>query len=396
MIWIIAGMLSVIIAGVLALPLIRGVRTVDDRAEYDLRVYKDQLRELDRDASRGVIGEAEATAARIEIQRRILAADDARQQALPPGTAARTMLGFFILAAPVSAMVMYGMTGNPGVPDFPYAERDIPQTATTTNHPETANNAAETASIEAMVASLLARLDSEPNDVDGWILLARSFVTLERYAEAAEAYGKTLPLTNNAPELVADFAETLVMANGGEVVEQARDSFANVLRADAANPKARFYLGMYSAQTGDIERALQQWVDLVTIGPPGAPWISAVRGQIEKAASELGVSPAELTPSEEALAIASRTPQHLPDLGESPLGQSVAPGPSEEDVNAASEMTTEDRNAMIQSMVQQLADRLESNPNDRDGWLRLERAYTVLGQSEKAAKAKARAAAATQ
>lgn len=386
MIWIIAGMLSVIISGVLAWPLIRGVRVVDDRSAYDLRVYKDQLRELDRDAARGVIGEAEATAARLEIQRRILAADDSRREAEPSGTAARSILGLFIIAAPVSAMVIYGMTGNPNVPDFPYADRKLPQTTNATaatGHPEGENQAAEVASIEAMVASLVARLEGQPNDVDGWILLARSFVTLERYEEAAEAYERALPLTNNAPDLMVDFAETVVMANGGEVVEVARGSFAKALQADAANPKARFYLGMHSAQAGNVQAALQQWIDLVTISPPGAPWIPAVQGQIEKAASELGVSPSDVSPSAEALEIASRTPREMPT-------------PSPEDLKAASEMTAEDRNAMIQSMVQQLADRLESNPNDREGWLRLERAYTVLGQIEKAADAKARAAEATQ
>jgi len=399
MIWIVAGMLSVIIAGFLALPLIRGVRAGEDRAEYDLRVYKDQLRELDRDEARGVIAEAEATAARIEIQRRILATDEARQQAAPDSKGAKPILLAFVVAAPISAMIFYGMTGSPGVPDFPFAARDLPPSTTAgapTQHPETSDQSAEVASIQAMVGSLLSRLEAQPNDVDGWILLARSYVTLDRYTEAADAYKTALPLANNVPELMADYAEVLVMANGGEIVEQARQSFDNVLKADAANPKARFYLGMHKAQNGDVRGALQNWIDLITIGPAAAPWMPAVRGQIERAAEELGVSPADIDPSAEALAIASRVPQSLPALGAGAPVSPAEPGPGEDDVRAASEMSAEDRNVMIQSMIQQLADRLEENPNDRAGWQRLERAYTVLGETEKAADANARAAESTQ
>lgn len=402
MIWIVAAMLSIIIAGLLAWPLIRRADSVDDRAEFDLRIYKDQLRELERDEARGVIDGEQAKAARFEIERRILAADDARQTAQPPGPAARAVLVAFVIAAPVAAIALYAQTGNPGVPDFPFAARNLPEptsTAVATDHPDVdgADTSQRTAGIETMVESLAARLADNPGDIDGWILLARSYVALERFAEAAEAYKTALPLANDDPILLADYGEVIVMANAGTVTETARTAFTNAKRGDAANPKARFFLGMHKAQSGDVAGALQDWVDLATIGPAGAPWIPAVRSQIERAADDLGVSPADIVPSGEAMAIAARQP--APAAPAAPATPAIAgdvPGPTQDDIAAAQEMSAEDQQAMIRSMVQRLADRLEANPDDAEGWKRLERAYRVLGDTEKADEAAKRAADAAQ
>ncbi|MFB3134375.1 MAG: hypothetical protein ACE1Y3_01430 [Rhodospirillales bacterium] len=138
--------------------------------------------------------------------------------------------------------------------------------------------------------------------------------------------------------------------------------------------------------------ALQEWVDLRVLSPPDAPWGPVLQQQIKTAARALGIDPATEEPSPGAVALAgARAPFRGPAPGAPPAATPA--GPSRADREAAARMSDEERAAMIRSMVQRLADRLAENPGDREGWLRLARAYEVLGETEKAGEARARAEA---
>ena len=139
------------------------------------------------------------------------------------------------------------------------------------------------------------------------------------------------------------------------------------------------------AQAGDLAGALQDWIDLAAIAPPDAPWLSAVREQIARAAADLGTDPSTLAPSAEVADL-------LPE-GTAGTTRPSLPGPTREDVAAAADMSAEDRAAMVRAMVERLAARLEEDPDDIDGWRRLARAWSVLGEARKAAEARARAEA---
>ncbi len=236
-------------------------------------------------------------------------------------------------------------------------------------------------SAEDAVRALARALESRPNDVEGWALLGRSYVGLQQFPEAVDALGRAHALAPDRADIAASYGEARVAAADGRVTDEARSVFAGVLAADPREPRARFYLGLAKAQGGDVRGALQDWVDLVALSPADAPWLAAVREQIARAAGELGVDVASLSPSAEAEA-----------LGGAPAG----PGPGAGDIEAARQMTPEDRGRMIRSMVERLATRLEASPDDREGWLRLARAYDVLGETDKAAEARARAAALAQ
>lgn len=372
--WLAVAALSALTVLLVAAPLIvRRAGAAASRAEADLRVYRAQLAEVERDVERGLLPPSEAEAARTEVKRRMLAAAgdgeaaharNVRQPAGAPWRLAAALLG---LAAPAAALGLYLMVGAPGDRDLPLAARSGPDAAAGPG----------SMSAEEAVAALARALESRPDDAEGWGLLGRSYLGMGRYAEAAEALGRAHRLDPDRVEVAAAYGEALVAAADGVVGEEARAAFQGVLAAEPREPRARFYLGLAKAQGGDVRGALQDWVDLVALSPGEAPWLASVREQIARAAGELGVEIASLEPSAEARALGAVS------------APAVAPG----DAQAIEQMSDEEREGMIRSMVERLAARLEESPDDREGWLRLARAYEVLGETEKAGNARARAAA---
>ncbi|MHC8508310.1 MAG: c-type cytochrome biogenesis protein CcmI [Rhodospirillales bacterium] len=188
MIWVIATVLAAAAALALISPLLRAAPDVRPRAAYDLDAYAAQLRELERDLARGVIGEEQAEAARLEIQRRILAADKTAVGAAAsdaaaapsPGRGARGAVIAAAVIAPLIGFGVYGLTGSPGVPNAPFAERDIAAE-------ESALVQERAAMIRAMVDGLAARLEDDPDDREGWIRLERAYTVLGEMEKAAYA-----------------------------------------------------------------------------------------------------------------------------------------------------------------------------------------------------------------
>ncbi|MCP5366203.1 MAG: c-type cytochrome biogenesis protein CcmI [Hyphomicrobiales bacterium] len=387
--WIAAAVLVLVTAALLGLPLLRARGgEAASRADYDLTVYKDQLAEIDRDLERGLLSAEQAEAARIEVQRRMLAAapeDGAPPAAVPAGGRRWATAAVLCVAVPAAALGLYGYLGAPQQPDQPFAARPAPV------HAE-----GRKTEMADLVAKLAARMEQNPDSVEGWLLLGRSYTTLGRFDDAAAAYGRVLDLRPGEVEVRADRAEALVMGADGRIPAQAREDFRAVLAADRANVRARFYLAMARAREGDDTGALQDLVDLIAISPRNAPWLPTVGQELMRLAAAAKVDPTALRPTAEALALAKDLAASRPAPPPRPQGEgsapaAAAPGPSQADVDAASEMSAEDRTAMIRSMVQRLADRLEANPDDREGWLRLANAYRVLGETEKAKEAQARA-----
>ena len=225
------------------------------------------------------------------------------------------------------------------------------------------------AQMDRMVAALQKKLAANPNDADGWGLLARSLMRLDRAAEAVPAYQRAIAAspTPNA-QLDAEYAEARVIAAGGQVDDGALALFNRLHAADPANPQARYYIALAKAQKGDTAGALADWRALVADSPKDAPWVPTVQRRIADASAP-GASAAPISP--------------VP----APAAGADAPGPNAADVAAASSMSDADREKMIQGMVDGLAARLKQAPDDVDGWRRLARAYTVLGRTPDAADA---------
>ena len=370
--WIAAGGLIALTLAALLGAFLRARPSAAARGDYDLAVYRSQLDEVERDVERGILAPDLAEATRLEIKRRMLAAaGGADPQTVAPaaGTVAPAwrgaMLALMVVLVPAASIGLYLLVGSPTVPDQPLAARSV----------ATRTAAQERAEMERLTARLAQQMEKQPDRVDGWLLLGRSLRTIANYDEAMRAFERALALTGRAPDVLSEYGELLVLAHGGRVAEPARRVFEETLKAVPTEPRARYYLGLAKAQQGDPRAALQDWVDLIAVSPPDAPWLADIRREIQGVAAAAGI---------DAKTLAPRTGLSAP----------AAPGPSAEDAKAAAEMSPAERDAMIRGMVEGLAERLKDQPDDADGWRRLARAYEVLGEPEKAKDALAQAEAA--
>jgi cytochrome c-type biogenesis protein CcmH len=372
-----AALLTAVTLGLLLLPLFRGRgRTGGTRAQFDLHVYRDQLAEVDRDARRNLLDREEAEAARAEVKRRMLAALAALEAHEALGAPPLRRQGparvatAIALVLPTAATLLYLTLGSPDSPDQPLAARGAEQMAAVVRGEEQAG------SLEQVVAQLAKKMEGRPDDVRGWLLLGRAYMTLDRFPDAVGALRRAWQLAPDQPDVAGALAEARIAAAGGRVDDEARAALQRVLASDPMSPQARFLLALDRAQQGDLRAAVQGWADLLAVSPADAPWLPVVREHLQRAAQQAGIDPAAIQPSSEAreLAAESVTP---------------APGPSAEDVVAASDMIPEDRAQMIRGMVERLAGRLHDNPDDLEGWRRLARAYQVLGEPDKVREAQA-------
>jgi len=391
--WVFAGVLTFGIVLLLLWPVLSAGGDEDggeETREEALAVYRDQLQELERDLDAGRLGAEDFEAAKLEVERRMLAAaaeQGAGNPASPQSVRKRRLAAsiLVIFAVPAGALLTYVSVGNPGMPDLPLAARtDGAGTRALSGSPvagQESVNAPQQAQpgVSDMVSGLEAKLANNPDDGDGWALLGRSYMVTERYGDAVEAYGKALALVPDNLQLVAARGEALVLAADGMVSPAAVEDFRAVNLKQPLEPRSRYYLGLARSQAADAEGALKWWIALEADTPPGAPWEALVTQRIDEIGTEAGIDVASLREAERK----SRP--------ERPASVS-APGPSADDVAAAQDMSAEDRSAMIQSMVDRLAERLEEEPDDLDGWLRLARAYEVLGKVEEAKNAQANAA----
>jgi cytochrome c-type biogenesis protein CcmH len=261
-------------------PLIWRNRADGSRDSYNLAVYRDQLTEIERDIARGVLDPGDAEVAKVEIGRRILALSPAEA----PAATSRAPLALATIAVilvPAAAWSLYWDLGSPALPDEPHA----------------AAAASPRLDLAAALKQLEAHLADHPDDLKGWLLLARTDRDLRHYAEAVEAYRHAAELSGRNPEIVGDWAETQVLAAGGAVTPEAAAAFTIALADPDSAPRSRFYLALADFQAGDIKKALQEWVDLEAASPADATWLPVLRKHIAEAAEKLGVDPASLKTS---------------------------------------------------------------------------------------------------
>ena len=371
-----AALLTALAVAALLIPVLRRHRPGPARADYDLAVYRDQLRELESDRARGLVSEEQEGAARTEIERRMLRAARAREAAEAaestetpeaagpaarrPASRRRATVLALGLCVPALAAGIYASLGTPGLPGRPFAESARP-----------VEDPAAVAALREPVERLAARLESEPDDLEGWLLLGRSHLVLQRFPEAADAFRRAAALSGGDPEILSMLGETVVWASDGVVVPEAVQAFQRVLTVRPEDPAARFHLALARAQAGAVREAYDMWRALAADTPADAPW----RGDLEDLIRQ----------SEDVLGVAPET--------RAALGTAAPSGPTADDLAAAAGMTPDERMAMIRAMVEGLAVRLEEDPDDLEGWRRLARSYAVLGEPAKAADALRRAAA---
>jgi cytochrome c-type biogenesis protein CcmH len=322
------------------------------RSGSDLEVYRDQIAELSRDRAAGLIADAEAEAAHVEVSRRLLAAAEQSQVGMvqrPGGTLRRRAAAVVVLAGvPAVAMGLYLALGSPDLPGQPIASRAVAPV--------------QNRGLDTLVAQVEAHLAKNPEDGRGWEVVGPVYMRFGRFEDAVKARRNAIRLNGASADREADLGESLMGAANGVVTDEAKAAFERALAHDAKLPKARFFLGVAAHQDGQGDKAISIWRDMLSEAPPDSPWAGMVR---------------------ETLA---RVEGGTPSAGQ-PAASAPAPGPTADDVAAADKMAPEDRTAMVRSMVERLAERLQRDGSDVDGWLRLVRAYTVMGDRGKAVSA---------
>jgi cytochrome c-type biogenesis protein CcmH len=388
--------LTTLAMAVLLVPLILRGRNAVARDAYNLAVYRDQLAEIERDVERGIIGPREAGAAKNEIGRRILALTPALASTGAPSGSSPTSLvvaAIAVMLLPFAAWTLYWDLGSPTLTDQPFASRsgsDAPTTAKA--DPAKADPHVD---MEEAVRKLTAHLQAQPDDLEGWILLARSQIDANRYQDAVEAYRHAANLSGHKPEIVGDWAEAQVLAADGMVTPGAQQAFQSALVDPENAPRSHYYLALAKLQAGDAKGALQDWVDLEADAPADADWLPLLRRRISETAQTAGIDPTTLKTSSGASrklpATAAATPPAAPPM---PQGEANMPTSTEvtETARATANASPQERQAMITAMVERLAARLAQQPDDADGWTRLGRSYMVLNEPDKAVEAYAHAA----
>ncbi|MEM7422852.1 MAG: c-type cytochrome biogenesis protein CcmI [Pseudomonadota bacterium] len=375
--FLIPAAILVLAAGLLSvLPLLGGRRKRLGQDAMDTQVFRDQLEELDRDLVRGTINAAEAEGARTEIARRLLTATQRAQNngALSPAPASRSsgVAAVSLLVVPLAAAALYSVVGAPGQSDAPYAARDAERRAAAQEQSaprrptqldaeaaiaaspaeQTPPPAAADPQYLTLVEQLRTVVANRPDDPEGHRLLANALMRIGRWAEGWRIQERLIALmgADATADQHAAQAEAMVMAAGGYVSPAAEAVIGRALTLDRSSALGRFYGGLALRQAGRIDAAIGVWEDLRADAPQDAPYLPFV--------DEM--------------------------LAETRRAQGSEPGPTREDIEAASRMTDQDRSAMIEGMVAGLEERLTGSGGDVEEWVRLMNAYTRLNRKSDA------------
>lgn len=371
--WILTGALALAVSAALGLTLLRARDANASSAAYDLQVYRDQLKEVDRDRERGVLSAAEAERLRAEVSRRVLAAD-ADLRASGAGAVQPRLAGFGLAALATIGLIggsfwIYTSLGAPHYADLPIkarlaasdrarADRLTQDEAEARVEPAQSRTEVSEEYL-ALLDKLRAAVEGNGGDLRGWMLLARNEAVIgnDRAARRAQSQVIAFKGEDATADDYAFLADLMITAANGYVSSDAEAALREALERDPSHGAARFYLGHYFLQVDRPDATFRTWSALLEHSPADAPWVAPIRAGIEEVAARAGMS------------------YQLPE---------AAPGPTAEDIEAMSELDAAGRDEAIRGMVARLSDRLATEGGSAAEWARLIGAYGVLGETGRA------------
>jgi cytochrome c-type biogenesis protein CcmH len=253
----------IVIALVLG-PLLKPAHAPATREVFGRAIYRDQLKELEREVARGAVAESEAATARLELQRRLLAADS-DDKAGTGGARKPLLAGAIALAIVLVAGGLYLRLGSPALPDDPYADRQA-------ERDRVAQQQAQVNQIRAMVAKLADEMKQHPDDLEGWLRLGRSYAVLGQADDAAAAFAQAEKLKPNDPAVLMAEAQALMAGHSlaEEITPQVVGLLDRIQTIDPDEPAVLWYLGLHAAQQGDFKAARADWEKVKDKMQPGS------------------------------------------------------------------------------------------------------------------------------
>lgn len=321
--WIVAAALTLGVGALLLRPLLAPASDRNEAANPDIEIYKSQLKELDRDEVSGAIAGSEAKSARAEISRRLLAASD-ESQASASGLSSRQRAAILVLVClimPSLAALVYLQKGSPHYAAQPYTDRN--------------------------------------GEAELWTQYARAYMQTERFEDAEGALLQAIDLSDPRAELHEALGEVIIFGGDGSISMRAIEAFNKALELDPTRERSRYILAEWMWRQGDREKAVRSLVDLLE-DTQDKEFQEFLKDRIEETIAEMKA-----------------------ELSGEPSAQRPEPSSSDKGGESLAGMSDEQR-SLVLGMVTGLAQRLETDPDDLDGWLRLIRSYAVLQETHRA------------
>ena len=277
--------LAFVLPPVLQRPEKSDVKSDDERRQANIAVYRDQLSELDADLRNGIVSEEQYAQDRDEIERRLL--EDTAQPRPKKTTSvavnSRNTAYVLGIGIPFIAIIFYLKVGEPNLIENP-APVGTPPAATSSEAPPERSQE----QIEANVAKLAAKLQANPNDLQGWTMLARSYSSLEKFSDAANAYAKAVELSPKDADLLAEYAFATAMANGKSLQGKPMELINRALQVDPENAKVLQLAGSAAFEAKDYKKAVDYWERVLKRVPPNSDVGQAITERINQAKTLAG------------------------------------------------------------------------------------------------------------
>ena len=259
----------------------------NDKEQANVEVYRDQLSELDTDLANGVLSPEQYRQDRDEIERRLLddvaTTAEAADKKAKPAAAGRGAAYAVALGIPVVAVALYLLVGNPA------ALSGVPPQASPASGLQTDGQMSQQG-IEANVAALAKRMEQNPGDAAGWAMLGRSYINLEKYGEASNAYAKAVALKTDDADLLIEYAFALAMTNGRQLQGRPAELIKKALQIAPENPQALQLAGSAEFETKNYKQAIVYWQKLLEKSSGNPELAQSISKKIDEAKALAGAT----------------------------------------------------------------------------------------------------------